>query len=95
MQDYLGVAGGAKLVTAIAQLMTERLVVIEFPVECQPEVTAGIGHRLTTARQINDSQPSVSEDGRSAPVYMLPVGPTVSLAVDHPLDHVLRHRLTG
>jgi hypothetical protein len=65
VKDGLGVAPRLVTVAARLQLRTQRGVVVDLAVERDPDLAVGGAHRLVSARDVDDGEPSMREAHRA------------------------------
>ncbi len=92
VEQDLGVGIRGKRVAALLQSGTQGLVVVTFAVEHDHQRAVLIEHRLATARQINDRQPTMPERRGAVGVAALAVGAAVTDEVRHALHDLFGRR---
>jgi len=86
VHDRLGVAVRAEGVALLLQLLPQRLVVVDLPVEDQGQRPVLVVDRLLPAREVDDAQPAHAERDARLDVIALVVGPAMHHGVAHRLD---------
>ena len=83
VEDCLGIALGGEPVPLGLQITTEKPVVVDLPVEDDPDRAILVGHGLPPAGQVDDGETGHAETHAGLDVRARVVGPTVDDAAEH------------
>jgi hypothetical protein len=83
VHNYFPVTPGAELMPGPDQVPAQIRIIIDFPIEYQPEGLILVGHGLLSGGEINDGQAPVSQT--QGAVQIIPLG--IRAAMGHDLVH--------
>src|SRR5579875_499059 len=95
MDNCLGIAIGAELMTFLDQFLPKLLVIPYLAVKHKPDITRFVAHWLVSAAEVNDAQARKAQAGRPVEICTLIVRSSMLDQVRHLLDERGRHRFAA
>ncbi len=94
MHNHFRIAGGPEDMSAFLQLRPQFDVVVDFAIRDEPHALVFVGERLTTAGQVDQAEPAVSEATTVAEIESVAIGSSMAERRGHSPDEFLFDRLT-